>query len=353
MSVYGYLSKDTWTIIINFLEEKYWIDLKCLNKQFLEMFKRNLFIKRLKFKELCLAGHIESVLFLVRNVRCFSRDSGLKYGCYSGSSEIVNLMIKMGASNWNKGLKWACKGNQKKMVDLMFEKGANNLVMGLKGACRGNQKEMVNLMMEKGVWDWRNGLASACLSGSIELVKFMYDKAASLTDRRYDIGLGVVLEYAYRGGNEEIIQYLIEKGAEYNIYTLEGACQSGNIGYVKMILEKLRGYLLTFHYQNAFNLSCKHGHIEIAKLMMKYSAPNWKKALYYACMKGKFETIKFLIENGADPKDGLEGACNGRHLEIVDYLISKGARWNHNWKNVLCPIECRGIIELMRMKGVY
>ena len=79
MSVYGHLSKDIWTLIINFLDEKYWIDLKCLNRNFQQMFNANLFIKKLGFKELCLGAHIESLLFFIRDVRYFSRDSGLKY----------------------------------------------------------------------------------------------------------------------------------------------------------------------------------------------------------------------------------------------------------------------------------
>jgi len=49
----------------------------------------------------------------------------LKVHCISGHLNIVELLIKKGAYNWNGGLESACKSGQLDMINLMIEKGAN------------------------------------------------------------------------------------------------------------------------------------------------------------------------------------------------------------------------------------
>ena len=73
MLKYGRLTRDTWSIIINFLPEKYWKNIKCLNKSFESLIKSDVMIKKQteaaasqSFNELCKNGYIESLLIFMK-----------------------------------------------------------------------------------------------------------------------------------------------------------------------------------------------------------------------------------------------------------------------------------------------
>ena len=50
---------------------------------------------------------------------------------------------------------------------------------GLFGACQGGNRELAELMIEKGANDWNGGLFGACRSGNRELADFMIEKGAT------------------------------------------------------------------------------------------------------------------------------------------------------------------------------
>ena len=104
---YSILNRNIWSVIINFLSENEWKNIKCLSKTFLKLIQSNLLIKRLTFKQLCLGGYIESLLIFLKDNPIQNLDKGLKWGCVNGHQEIVNLMIFEGARDWVKGLKGA------------------------------------------------------------------------------------------------------------------------------------------------------------------------------------------------------------------------------------------------------
>ena len=99
--------------------------------------------------------------------------------CRSGSRELVELMIRQGADDWNEGLHWACKGGHKEIVELLIEKGADGWNWGLYGACRGGHKELVEFFIEKGADNWNFGLHGACEGGHKEIVELLIKKGAS------------------------------------------------------------------------------------------------------------------------------------------------------------------------------
>jgi len=76
----------------------------------------------------------------------------------------------------------ACKGGSRRLVYLIIkseeEVNINNRAWnhGLFGACRGGNIELVNLMIEKGANNWKVGLYGACKGGHKELAKLMLSK---------------------------------------------------------------------------------------------------------------------------------------------------------------------------------
>ncbi len=52
---------------------------------------------------------------------------------------------------------------------------------------------------------------------------------------------------------------------------------------------------------------------------------NYDHALQDVCRLGYTEYIDYYLNLGASPSSGLEGACEGGHLELAEIMIGKGA----------------------------
>ena len=72
--------------------------------------------------------------------------------------------------------------------------------------------------------------------------------------------------------------------------------------------------------------ACQGGHMDIVNLMIEKGADRWNSGLVYACSGGHIAIVKLMIEKGANQWNwGLEAACVGGHIDIVKIMIEKGA----------------------------
>ena len=189
----------------------------------------------------------------------------LHYAADVGNSEIFNLLIANGADlsakdiDGDTPMHWAALGRNSEIVKLLLEKGADPSPMNKNGdtpiiyAIGRLPEEIVDLMLDYGAeFDATGGkalnvlqlsarfglerlfkiasekggpslftdssvnietLKSAILGGSIEFVKLMVDKGVDVNSvSKYR---GRPLDIAYENGNNQIIEYLKSKGAEY------------------------------------------------------------------------------------------------------------------------------------------
>ncbi len=93
--------------------------------------------------------------------------------CKGGHHDIVDLMIKNGATDWDYGLEGACCCGHRDLVDLMIKNGATAWNWGLIGACRGGHRDLVDLMIKNGATYWNWGLEGACEGGHHDVVDLM------------------------------------------------------------------------------------------------------------------------------------------------------------------------------------
>ena len=112
------------------------------------------------------------------------------------------------------------KRERRKNEDLQKEPLASHIKRGewndaLLEACKIGNKEIVELMIEKGADNWNYGLFGACEGGNKEIVELIIGKGAN----NWNCGL----KGACEGGNKEIIELMIEKGAEDWDWGLQGA----------------------------------------------------------------------------------------------------------------------------------
>lgn len=165
-----------------------------------------------------------------------------------------------------------------------FKINKNRLEFGLASACEGGHMEIVKFMIAHGAYDWLEGLKQACESGHLEIVQFMISKIEGdaegdedFEDDKFaywDCALGC----ACKGGHMDVIQLMISKGASNWYRGLEQACVGGNLKIVKFMISKIEAQTLlaSKSYNLAFHLACDHQHINIVQFLISKGANDWQ-----------------------------------------------------------------------------
>jgi ankyrin repeat protein len=137
---------------------------------------------------------------------------------------------------------------------------------------------------------------------------------------------------AIKGGNIDIIKYLVEHGANirgwYN-KAFQYAVDMGNLTIICYFLElgvninACNGYI-TWR-------SAELGHLSIVKYAVEHSANinSINHALQSACEYGNMDIVKYLVEHSADINCNdqwcLRVSITNGHIDIANYLIINGA----------------------------
>ena len=188
-------------------------------------------------------------------------------------------------------------------------------------------------------------LEGACLGGHLDLAKYMVEKGANIWNRG--------LTRACEGGNLTLINYMIEKGANDWNNALYGACKGGHWrdakhptrlssrGREPLVSSEGRDlwspdqpscdlvtYLLgkyTISLCSGLAGACRGGHLELVKFLVEKGANNWDWGLAHACRGGHLDLAKYMVEQGAiDWNWGMQNACLEGHFELVKFLVEKG-----------------------------
>ncbi|RYP18310.1 hypothetical protein DL765_004030 [Monosporascus sp. GIB2] len=191
-------------------------------------------------------------------------------------------------------------------------------------------------------------LQAASYSGCKDIVQVLLEKGADVNIRG---GMyRTALQAASRGGHEEIVQLLLKKGANVNMpdvfycgTALQEASYGGYKGIVQLLFEKGADVnMLGAGFRTALQgASCK-GHIEIVQMLLEKGAfvnstggSHYGTALYEASSSGHKEIVELLLEKGADAnlqdqehRTALQAASYSGHKEIVQLLLEKGADAN-------------------------
>jgi len=178
------------------------------------------------------------------------------------------------------------------------------------------------------------------------------------------------LAYAAIGGHKDIVNLLIDRGANLKTdYTgVECAVMGRQNEILKIILSagtdsKLLGDTGNLHLAGMMN------NLEAARLLIRHGVDidaKWlnQTALYHSVTDGRVEFCKFLIAEGADinakaPGDWtpLHAACAYNLKDKVELFLSAGADVNARNIDGKTPMELAserghtGIVELLRKHG--
>lgn len=185
--------------------------------------------------------------------------------------------------------------------------------------------------------DWLDrSLAQAVRGKSVEAADLLLTAGANPNQTT---SIGTLLSGAAMNGDLPLVKRLIEAGADFNREikreTPLSAALSGRQAAVIEYLEKLGAHSppnTTLFY------ACEHGDIARAKKALAEGAEIEKPGgmfdetpLMAAARKGQLESVKFLLENGANPNQRVKDSCAlfdavaAKNPEVFERLIAAGA----------------------------
>jgi len=143
----------------------------------------------------------------------------------------------------------------------------------------------------------------------------------------------------------EVVQYLVEHGADVNASEDDGATavyiasQNGHLEVVRYLVE--HGADVNASEDDGITtllIASQEGHLEVVQYLVEHgadvnaSADNGCTPVMIASLKGHLEAVQYLVEHGAEVNASMDNgwtpvmkASRNAHLDIVRYLVEHGA----------------------------
>jgi ankyrin repeat protein len=251
---------------------------------------------------------------------------------------------------------------------------ASELERLLKTAAEKRASRVLELLLEAGDQPECGKILGSVLikhshAGNEEVVQLLLDKGADVNAQGGEYGNA--LQAASWGGHKEVVQQLLDKGADVNAQggeygnALQAASERGHKEMVQQLLGKGADVNAQGgHFGNALQAASLGGHKEIVQqLLGKGANVNaqggfYANALYAASEKGHKEIVQQLLDKGADVNaqggkysNALQAALERGHLEIVQQLLDKSADVNAQggkYSNALQAALVGGHLEIVQ-----
>ncbi len=198
-----------------------------------------------------------------------------------GFEEIVSLLIEMNADiNSGEPLTKAAGNKHPDIVKLLIRSGADVNIHNsspLRSAVMSGNSDIVRILLGAGasvrpeyVSEWSSIIGSAAISGNTEILKLLIDHGADAAEFE-----SIALYYAASNGRSDAVEYLIKQGAEVNAIAppsyfprdsaVAAAVRKGFLDTVKILLEN--GADIYIGEWNAAEMAEKWGSKEMKKLI--------------------------------------------------------------------------------------
>lgn len=250
----------------------------------------------------------------------------------------------------------ACMNNDKSSAqDILFlsndsQKHQQILDNGLRGACIGGHVELTKFLIKKGASSLTSGVYCACSGGHLGLVKYMVSElSAKQPFYSWDYVWNMALRCACVGGNQNVIDYVIEKYAFFNVKIewekgLAGACEGGHLDLAKNMILRGAG---RYHWDTALWHACRKKHTALAKYLL--NSDGNKPGMNFCEYEFTEEILIFMLENEIlVPKYSLH-ELNNLRLNALALKIEIFRNIVVSLSNVLLPL----LPELLRIVSSY
>jgi len=264
----------------------------------------------------------------------------LHFAAQAGQTDVVEYLIAAGANvdteniSGKTPLEFAADKGHKEVVELLIENGADVNAGGrssqtpLNIALQRKHKNIAELLIQKGA---DVSLHTAARYGLLEKLKELIGKGADVNTKNNEGQ--TPLDIASEQGHKEIVELLVEKGAESSIYT---AASSGDIDKVKSLIKS--GVSVNGDPRSSktpLYWAVKNEHRDVAKLLIDKGADvSSAHLLYYASMHGYRDLVEFFIQKGANVNSRYwkdtpsHYTVWGGHTDVLELLLAHGADAN-------------------------
>lgn len=305
-----------------------------------------------KIKKTCLLfvvekGNKEMVKFLldsgadVNSVDAVGMNS-LFYASYNGDYEMVKILIDAGIDlkhlddNGDSALRYSINGKNFEIMKLLIEKGSDIYLINYEN------QSMWSFVFSEG--------------GNLEMLQYLVEVVGlDLEKRENSANEATPLHLASIGNKPEVVEYLLNKGAEVNsksckseeVTPLFYAAHSGNLNIVKLLI----GAGATQHFnhlktkQSPFDIAIQQKHLDVAKYLLEKGAEanNVTEEGYYPLTylilfnketPESLELFKDLLERyvkaglDLDNIKAVQKAVLNGNIEMLKLLKEKGANLN-------------------------
>ena len=336
----------------------------------------------------CQNGKLSSIQYLYEQGLDINDRGAFNEACKSNHIDIVQFFIKhcpQKIFNDGESLFIALQNKNYDIAKLLIEKGANvnpqtsPLPIGL--AAQEGNNEIVELLIEKGAKI--NEIAAHLTPMTIAVANKQFETLKLLYDSGADINLSsectdTPLTAAVKQNNFQYVKYLVEHGADVTVPNLTDstplsiALQNSfheiykylRQQYIKKVSNS--GKKLTFKEALEYNVlpSIKH-YIEEEKVDPNMNIDG-QPPLELVSTYGSVETIKYLLEKGAKfelskSKNMITNAVKGGNIDVIGFLIEQGVEFDpetkpHDLMNktplaVACQTKQIDVVQFLLEKG--
>jgi ankyrin repeat protein len=263
-----------------------------------------------------------------------------KNACSNGDMVKVLFLLEKGNKYLLEGLCSAAEGGHDKIVELLStmkipnpHRGWNVLNLALQSACKGDHASTIQLLIEKGVDYWPSAVAGACEGGHLDLMKKMLQHPAFHDWSFY-------LQAAAVAGQLHIVKYIMDVENPINVHlVLEATCQAGRFDVAKFLLQYVNDPSRAM--RQAAEGAGRHYNQKVMDFidqMINMGASDFTACLNMACKAGNLDIIKYMLAKGAKVHDywTLLHAGEGGHTDVIDYILELVPNVSDRYDKVLC-----------------
>lgn len=243
-------------------------------------------------------GHSKFVI----NRRANDYHCGLLYACRIGDVNLAKQLAKR-TTNYDKGLEDACIGNNTDCIELMIKLGATDYMKAMYSACKASSYEAVKILGQRVTTEcYDAGLWGACASAEWcdpRILILMLYKCSKY-------GLDKAIGYACAGGSIKlirIISILSDNCKDYNFNfcydAFIGACKGGRAHVIDDLFtsNEISNALSQKELNEGLLIVCKNGGIECAQRLIKWGANKFTKGYEIAYKNGHEDIAKLMAEH--------------------------------------------------------